>query len=220
MARLYAYIVARDNGFAPNPFHGFCTLACCMPVTRRVARVGDYIVGLGTKSRGNRLVYAMQISKAVTFDEYWSDSHFLAKRPDMSAGGEKALGDNIYRWDAAKNEWEKAWSHHSRDNAAEDQRLTNDDTRTNRVLIGKVFTYWGGEGPPVPDSLTFRGQPLPSAFEHGARGHRVNFWDEEVAAFIKWFNDLGEREERCRLGTPTAMLEADGKGKGKQRKGC
>ena len=28
---LYSYIVKHDNGFAPNPFHGFCTLACCKP---------------------------------------------------------------------------------------------------------------------------------------------------------------------------------------------
>ncbi len=28
----------RDYGFAPNPFHGICTLATCKPVIRRVAR--------------------------------------------------------------------------------------------------------------------------------------------------------------------------------------
>ena len=27
--RIYAYVVTHDNGFAPNPFHGFCTLATC-----------------------------------------------------------------------------------------------------------------------------------------------------------------------------------------------
>ena len=29
--KLYSYIVARDFGFAPNPFYGFCTLATCKP---------------------------------------------------------------------------------------------------------------------------------------------------------------------------------------------
>lgn len=30
--RCFSYIVARDYGFAPNPFHGFCTLANCIKV--------------------------------------------------------------------------------------------------------------------------------------------------------------------------------------------
>lgn len=214
MNRLYAYIVRWDDGFAPNPFQGVCTLACCKYVTRRVAQVGDYIVGLSSKSLGNRLVYAMQISETMEFDEYWRDPRFHAKRPDMRAGGEKALGDNIYHWDGSK--WEKAWSHHTGRNAAEDQWFTNDDTRTNKLLIGEIFTYWGREAVPVPASLTFQGQPLPSTFERGAVGHRVNFWNEEVEAFIEWF----KRQQRGRLGMPTnAMPEPAGTGK-RKRKTC
>ena len=29
--RLHSYVVARDYGFAPNPFLGVCTLATCKP---------------------------------------------------------------------------------------------------------------------------------------------------------------------------------------------
>src|SRR5262245_31415483 len=43
--RLYSYVVARDYGFAPNPFYGFCTLATCKPDIRRTADIGDWIVG-------------------------------------------------------------------------------------------------------------------------------------------------------------------------------
>lgn len=164
---------------------------------------------------GYRVIYAMEVTDKKTFDEYWRGQHFHVKRPDMDAGGEKALGDNIYRWDG--NKWEKAWSHHTGRNAAEDQWFTNDDTRTNRLLIGEVFTYWGREAVPVPDALRFQGQPLPSTFERGAVGHRVNFWDEEVEAFIEWF----KRQQRGRLGLPTnAMPEPAGKGKRKRGKGC
>jgi len=35
--KVYSYIVAYDSGFAPNPFHGICTLACCKPTIRRTA---------------------------------------------------------------------------------------------------------------------------------------------------------------------------------------
>lgn len=31
MAKGYSYVVARDFGFAPNPFNGFLTLATCKP---------------------------------------------------------------------------------------------------------------------------------------------------------------------------------------------
>jgi len=33
--RLYLYTMTYDSGFAPNPFHGICTLACCKPGIRR-----------------------------------------------------------------------------------------------------------------------------------------------------------------------------------------
>jgi hypothetical protein len=44
--KLYCYIVTHDTGFSPNPFHGYCTLACCKPTIRRTAKEGDWVVGL------------------------------------------------------------------------------------------------------------------------------------------------------------------------------
>ena len=205
MNRLYAYIVRWDDGFAPNPFQGVCTLACCKYVTRRVAQVGDYIVGLGSKNRGNRLVYAMQISETMTFDEYWRDPRFRAKRPDVDAGGEKALGDNIYHWDG--QEYRQEPSRHSNKDGTEDLKNKRHDTKCNDywVLISDDFTYWGGESPLIDDNLQF----LPKALEHAPRGHKVgppgpgrrncSFTQEQVDAFIEWF----KRQERGRLGMPT-----------------
>src|SRR5882762_6472831 len=46
--RLYSYVVARDFGFAPNPFYGFCTLATCKPRIRAHACVGDWVLGTGS----------------------------------------------------------------------------------------------------------------------------------------------------------------------------
>lgn len=43
--KLYSYVVARDFGFAPNPFHGYCTLATCKPDIRATASVGDWVIG-------------------------------------------------------------------------------------------------------------------------------------------------------------------------------
>ena len=32
---VYEYVMTSDSGFAPNPFHGTCTLACCKPKIRK-----------------------------------------------------------------------------------------------------------------------------------------------------------------------------------------
>ena len=193
---LYSYIVRYDDGFAPNPFHGVCTLACCKRVMRRVAQRGDYVVGLGSRSLDNRLVYAMRISVTITFDEYWRGRRFRAKRPNMVAGGETTLGDNIYRWDAVEGDWHQEWSHHSNDDGTQDWWFTRDDTGTDKVLVGEDFIYWGGDGPPLPDNLTDL---------IVGRGHRRNFRPEVVEAFVKWFNS---RRSRGFVGMPTNNLPA------------
>jgi hypothetical protein len=36
---VFSYVVAKDGGFAPKPFHAFCTLACCKPKIRETASV-------------------------------------------------------------------------------------------------------------------------------------------------------------------------------------
>lgn len=79
---LYAYIMTHDNGRAPNPHGDFCTLAYCMPMTRRAAQCGDYVVGLaGAKFRDRggewHIIYAMRVTEPpISFnahDERFSD---------------------------------------------------------------------------------------------------------------------------------------------------
>ena len=77
--KLFSYVVARDFGFAPNPFYGFCTLCTCKPIIRRVASVGDWIVGTGSKAcvgRQNQVVFAMRVTETLTLDEYWAAPRF------------------------------------------------------------------------------------------------------------------------------------------------
>ena len=87
--KLYSYIVTHDSGFAPNPFHEYCTLACCKPVIRRCAQEGDYVIGLAPKDPANqatKVVYVMQVSEKKTFQEYWECERFQVKKPNMPAG--------------------------------------------------------------------------------------------------------------------------------------
>jgi Nucleotide modification associated domain 2 len=113
--RLHSYVVARDYGFAPNPFFGICTLATCKPRIRSVAQVGDWVVGTGSKMRRREkhLVYVMRITGAMTFDAYWNDPRFQAKKPNLRGSKKQAFGDNIYSRDSKAKRWCQADSHHS-----------------------------------------------------------------------------------------------------------
>lgn len=71
MAKGYSYVVARDFGFAPNPFNGFLTLATCKPKIRKWAQVGDFVIGNANKQLNNKLIYMMKVTKKITFDDYW-----------------------------------------------------------------------------------------------------------------------------------------------------
>ena len=103
MTKLYSYVLREDTGFAPNPYHGFCTLACCKGPIRMRAVVGDWIIGTGSDARGkwhgNNISYAMRVTEVLTFDEYWRDGRFLAKRPNPDGDLKESCGDNIYRFD-------------------------------------------------------------------------------------------------------------------------
>ena len=184
---LYSYIVARDFGFAPNPFFGFCTLATCKPQIRRMAEIGDWIIGTGTKAkeRSGYLVFAMRVTEALSFDDYWNDSRFQRKRPTMRASLKTAFGDNIYYRDKDTGEWCQLDSHHSHEDGTQNPRNVQNDTQTNRVLISDDFVYWGGNGPIVP---TFSGQTIC----HSTQGHRSKFPDQVVKAFIDWLRGLND----------------------------
>jgi len=85
--KLSAYIVKIDSGFAPNPFGGYCTLACCKPAIRRHAKVGDIIVGTAPVDhpRAGGLIYAMSVEKVLTIQEYWDADTFDFRKPKRSA---------------------------------------------------------------------------------------------------------------------------------------
>src|ERR1700683_2662764 len=93
---LYSYIVVHDTGFSPNPFLGYCTLACCKPEIRRRAQKGDWIVGLTPKAQGNKVVYFMRVDEVMDFNHYWSDRRFRRKRPRHDKDIRLRCGDNIY----------------------------------------------------------------------------------------------------------------------------
>lgn len=189
--KLYSYIVARDFGFAPNPFFGFCTLATCKPKIRAGASVGDWIIGTGAKSRyhiAGRLIYAMQVSEVLDFDSYWTDPRFIRKRPNLNGSLKVIYGDNIYH--RVGKRWVQADSHHSLENGRPNKANIAWDTGVNRVLIAMKYIYWGKAAPTIPKRFrSFRktGEDICCK----ARGHRV-FGEELATEFEKWLDQRGK----------------------------
>jgi len=152
---VFVYVVARDFGFAPNPFHGVCSLACCKPRIRSVAQVGDWVFGLAGSelAKPGHCVFGMCVSETLSFDEYWLDPRFEVKKPRRNGSRVMMLGDNIYHRPDEASEWEQEDSHHSRPDGMPDASNIATDTQTNRVLISEEFRYFGASAPLVPNDV-------------------------------------------------------------------
>ena len=142
--RYYFYIIARDYGFAPNPFYGFCTLACCKSQIRKHAQKGDWIIGLGSKAlqcRG-KIIFAMKVTETLTFNEYYKDKRFSLKKPNIKGSLKTMHGDNVY-YKNSKGQWIQDDCHHNHENKKIRCQNIEMDTKINRVLISDHFFYFG-----------------------------------------------------------------------------
>lgn len=190
--KLYSYIVARDFGFAPNPFYGTCTLSTCKPKIRAKAKPIDWIIGTGSKrfSLDGHAVYAMQVSETLSYDEYWSDARFARKRPNLRGSLKQAYGDNIYHRDPDTGDWIQEDSHHSHEDGSPNQGNVERDTQSDTMLIGEEFYYWGASGPAIPAEFRhYDGYDVC----HSGPGHKCNFPQVLVESFINWVRLRGDR---------------------------
>lgn len=185
--KLYSYVIARDFGFAPNPFCGYCTLATCKPTIRRTAQVSDWIVGTGSKKYGlvGHVVFAMRVAETLTFDQYWNDPRFAQKRPNLRGSLKQWFGDNVYHHSHDTGRWLQENCHHSRHNGRAYLANIQNDTQTDRILVANDFVYWGALAPKIPSRLR-RGVDLCKA----GPGHKSNFSEEFVGRVIDWLRSL------------------------------
>jgi hypothetical protein len=184
---VFSYVIEHDLGFAPNPFHGFCTPACCKPFIRKNADIGDYVLGTGAvrpKLRGH-VTYWMRVSEILTFDEYWSDPRFRRKRPAMSGTTILRYGDNIYHRDDSGLLRQEDSFHSREDGRVSPGDFERDTGRTEKVLIGREFAYWGRAGIPLPPDL-----------QCFVRRQKWHFTPAEVERLMAWLNEHPERGYR------------------------
>lgn len=139
----FAYKITRDYGFAPNPFFGYCTLACCKPHIRARANVGDWIIGTGAIENNllYHLIFLMRVTEKMTFEEYWSDERFKRKKPVLNGSLKQIHGDNIYYKE--NGIWCQMNSHHSFYDGVVNEANLKQDLSGNTVLVSNDFIYLG-----------------------------------------------------------------------------
>jgi hypothetical protein len=197
MPNLYFYVVDRDFGFAPNPFHGHCTLATCKARIRARAQIDDWVVGMGGTrlDATGRCIFAMRVSQTLSFNGYWSNPDYFDKRPVRNGSSKMMVGDNIYNLNSSTNEWQQADSHHSNSDGTINTYNLAKDTRADRVLISNSFFYFGVEAPPVPKGI------LDGMGYRNCRDYRI-FEESDCVDFLNWLNKKYGRHLNLILGDP------------------
>ena len=171
--KLYSYVVRWDTGFAPNPYYGYCTLACCKPAIRLRAEEGDFIVGSGSKHHGaqTKIVFGMHVDIKMTFTEYFIDTRFQQKKPGKK--GTTLLGDNIYFLDEEGKYRQLENQHHH-------ERQLKYDLKGKHVLVAEPnrFWYFGRNAPQIPGELIEIIKKGPS--------YKCRFSPTLVSDFLSW----------------------------------
>jgi len=124
--RLYSYILRCDVGGAPCVEDGCLTIAICKQVIRRVAKVGDTIMGISPKEMGNKIIFIATITKMVTMKEY----------------GDSPRSDSIYTSDLKM-----------KPNPFHDCSNYDRDISGKNVIMSTDFIYFGKKHIDVPGNL-------------------------------------------------------------------
>lgn len=150
---VFLYPITRDYGFAPNPFHGVCTLATCKPGIRNSADIGDWVVGFTGKNfcTDTRVIYCMEVSEKMTFQQYWENPRFRCKRPVRNGSKASLVGDNIYHLNDER--WVQEDSHHSNSDGSVNFHNLRTDTQSDSVLASTRYIYFGRSAIALPNEI-------------------------------------------------------------------
>lgn len=122
---LFSYVVDHDNGFAPNPADGYCTLVHCKfggvagpKNIVELAEVGDWVIGTGGRGKHSaghgRIIYLMKVNEKLTFTKFLTDRRFRGRCDCQDLGSNNAFalvshyffyfGSNALRLEALPHE--------------------------------------------------------------------------------------------------------------------
>lgn len=191
MTKIYSYVLRIDDGSAPNPFWGLCTLTICKPVIRRNAQIGDWIIGTGSKNTklkdgkiydfSDSIVYAMKITAKKSLREYdeYCKKHLTQKIPKWKTEDWRLrVGDCIYDY-STNDEPTIRKGVHNEGNRQKDLSGFNS-------LLSNHFYYFGVEARPLPLELK-------ELIKKG-RGHKKIERVDLIQEFEKWIEQFEKNE--------------------------
>ena len=157
--QLFSYVLRIDNGAAPNPFWGQCTLTICKPKIRKKAEIGDWVIGTGSarvqlkdggrKNYADYLVYAMKVTNKKSLRDYdtYCKTELLKKIPKYYNGVDYRLrmGDCIYDYSKGLNPIQRASVHKAKN--------IKTDLSGNNALLSNHFYYFGDNPIIIPNEL-------------------------------------------------------------------
>ncbi|MBS3771767.1 MAG: hypothetical protein KGY69_16065 [Bacteroidales bacterium] len=171
--RFCSYIVKHDTGLAPNPFWGYCTLGLCTPNHQGILlQGGDWILGSTPSARGDKIVFVMQLSERLHFNDYYNDPRFQAKKPKLNGTWRERCGDNMYYKDDEGN-WKKHPSSFHCDNGTRKK-----DMNHPYVFIAEHFFYFGDQAVQIPNEF--------KELIRRRQGCKCNHNPETVEKFLNW----------------------------------
>jgi putative DNA base modification enzyme with NMAD domain len=179
---LYSYCLRVDDGAAPNPFWDCCTLTICKPAIRRVAEVGDWVVGLGSVASpigdlSGQVIYAMRISERMTMGQYdaFCRQRLQGKIPNWrSRDFRKKVGDCIYDFSRPERPTLRQSVHHEQNREV--------DLGGENALLSNHFYYFGNHPRRLPPEL--------SPIVQQTQGHKSRANASHVDAFVDWIESL------------------------------
>ena len=198
MPTLFTYCIPYDDGAAPNPYWGVCTLVICKPKIRRTAEVGDWIIGTGSVNPklgnfGGKVVYAMRVTQKMSMSEYdaFTKKSLREKIPDWHHEDHcRRLGDSIYDFSTDPPKQRVGVHHHGN---------ISTDMRGGFALLSTHFFYFGDKPKPLPPDL------MPIVKQ--GQGHRSTSNVQYYDRFVEWIENLGYRPNTL-VGKPQIDLFA------------
>ncbi len=157
---LYTYKLTYESGDAPNPYGGICSLAICKPTIRRTCNVGDWVAGIvskglvyrskSTEDHFDELIYAMKISKKMSFKEY---DEYCKKQCNIKLPENARTGDCIY-FENDKGILEQRENYaHNLENKDTDLKGINKKDEDKAVILGEEFYYFGKNSIKIPKEM-------------------------------------------------------------------
>jgi hypothetical protein len=134
----------------------------------------------------------MRVDEIMSFDDYWKDTRFTRKRPVLNGSKMQQFGDNIYYTDPDGRVRQLDSFHSEPNGVLSVGNMETDIGKTDRVLIGYEFAYFGRDAPPIPDRLRF--------FVKRGVGRKNKFSPAQQAEMDEWL--LGMMPARGVIGEP------------------